>query len=348
LSLLACWPAPGRDDGKQDGRVGSKRLTLHVNSEFCTGTYFACKDKVINPYKPKMINEVYPGTDAFNTMYAKLNANSAAASKVGLMNERNGPSALVAWLGFATMQDYEAAGFPSLQQMQQDTSFDHDRLYEMITLGAIFIVRVDRVVRLDTRKDDIVEMPGSGLPVKEVIYRIRRAQVRWCLDTKTQERVEKEAAASQKALAAQQKAAAQTIVRLGQLAPAAAPSAATGSRPRRESKRPVDSTGEDVPSSGGRGSSSASRGRGGGNGKRQKQSSKTALPTSVTDAMVALHAAVRDMIPLTAPQVVVTFDAMWREFQKHCQMPAISIAAGGAGPSNADEVEVEPEVQEVE
>ena len=41
--------------------------------------------------------------------------------------------------------------------------------YEMMTCGATFIVRIDEVAGLDTRKDEMVPLPGTGITdIKEI------------------------------------------------------------------------------------------------------------------------------------------------------------------------------------
>ena len=204
LRMVACWPDPepdkaavARGDVRPRGG-GSDRLRMHGEEAYFTGTYIASKDKIINPWDPKSLNQNYHGALEFNNALKEVSMNSASQVNTGLLGRRG--SAYLEWLGFKDWTEYDNYGLPR-------AGFDKDMQYEMMTCGAIFIWRIDGVAGLDTRKDEMVPLPGTGITeIKEIGYLMRRAEVKWCLENKTQERIakEKKAAGEKAAKAAQQ------------------------------------------------------------------------------------------------------------------------------------------------
>jgi len=287
MQMLAYWPSPG-GDGWQ-GHKGSDRLYLHQQDDYFTGTYLVYKDKIINPYNPKSLNTVYDGSVDFAKALQIMLCRDNTGAKAGLVEREDGP--LRNWLGFSTWAEWTDAGFPPPQTFKSSSEYDKDRLYEILTLGAIFIVRVDQVVSLDTRKDEIKEKRGSGLSVKEIVFRIRRAQMRWCLDTKPQERVAREAKKAQKLqaqLEAQRgRAAGAALLNLAQLP------GAGSEEVRLTRKRPVPSptatasAGETVPRANGRG---ASGGR-----KTPKKHQKAVFPQAIAQRLEPVNKFISQM-----------------------------------------------------
>ena len=66
LALWAAVKAPGI------------RLKLHKGEEFHTGTYFAYRDKIINAYDPKSINQIYEGSHHFLSALNALTSRTAS------------------------------------------------------------------------------------------------------------------------------------------------------------------------------------------------------------------------------------------------------------------------------
>ena len=205
--MLAYWPTPDVD-GHGLGTCGSARYHMHTTVAFCTGTYFAYHDKIINAYDPKTLNKQYPGADGFEKSITYARASSNTKVKCGFFNVAPKHTSglehtyLREWLGLRAWSEWEAVGLPSPASIKASKEFDVERIYEMLTCGAIFVVRIDQVAALNTQKNGLVAKEGLGLSVPELVYRIRRAQVVWCLQNKPQERLKKEAAAAARAAAA--------------------------------------------------------------------------------------------------------------------------------------------------
>jgi hypothetical protein len=199
MPMLAYWPSPER-------AKGSDRMHLHKDEQYCTGTFLAYKDKILNAYAPKSLNMLYPGSDAYQVATTDVCRLNKTAAKQALLKTEVSP--LRSWLGFTTWDEWEASGLPARAHIRASPAFDKNRLYEMLTCGAIFVVRIDQVASLNTQKDNLTARSDVGLSVADIVYRIRRAQVQWCLANKPQERLEKEAqmrerAASHEDLAAE-------------------------------------------------------------------------------------------------------------------------------------------------
>jgi len=271
MQMLAYWPSPGGDGwGK---RKGSDRLYLHQNNEYYTGTYLVYKDKIINPYNPKSLNAVYEGSIEFSKALNIILSRDNSGAKGGLCAMEDGP--LRNWLGFSTWQEWLDYGFPSPQTIRSSSEYDKDRLYEILGCGAIFIVRVDQVVSLDTRKDEMKEQLGSGMGgIKEVVYRIRRAQMRWCLDTKPQERVVKEAKKAQQVLARQAQQGGALVLHGGNEAPASE---------RAKRKRTLAVENPAVPMNGG--ASGGGGGRGRNATRRSPKKPKAVFPQAIAQRL---------------------------------------------------------------
>jgi len=292
--MVAMWPDPElNEEAEQNLRrlKGSKRMHLHEDNSkeegesFFTGSYLSYKDKIINPYTPKTINVHYPGADSYNRMLMICHSQSAGAARKHIITDSQGP--LREWLGFGSWDDYDAwaSSFSaSRNDIRTSPRFDKDRFYEMLTCGAIFIVRVDGCVDLDTRKDDLKDLEGAP-PVRELVYAIRRAQFRWCLEHDPQERTAKAAEEAKKAADAQARRAASS----GPLQNAGDGNTDASARPTRK-KRPAAAAAGGG-SGGGEGSGGGGRdsGRGGG-GKKAKKASKAPAASSRSSPRVPKQA----------------------------------------------------------
>ena len=298
MYMVACWVTPEGADGAAVKAPGI-RLKLHKGEEFHTGTYFAYRDKIINAYDPKSINTSYEGSHHYTNALNALTSQTASGREVAhksLFNAENGP--VKKWLGFDTWDDWAAAGFPPRESIKTANGFDKERLYEMLTCGAIFIVRIDEVVGLDTRKDKMVQLQGTDTKnVSEIIYEIRREQVKWCLQNKTQERIAKEQE--------QQRRNDAWTAHAASIAPPIAPGAlvvnghaqphveAPGGRSARKRAATAPYQGGDA----------SSRGGGGGGGKKKAKAKKAKAPPPeqiVTEAVRPVDAFIKTAALSTA------------------------------------------------
>ena len=188
MYMRAYWPTPENSNGRD-------RLKLHQNVQYATGTYLVYKDKILNPYHPKSLNLARKGEeDYYGKALSYAKGTNLGPVKKSLMGK---DSAVRSWLGFKTWAEWTAYGLPSPADIH--AGYDKDRLYEMLTLGAIFVVRIDEVLDLNTPKTELRN--SLEFTVQDVVHRIRRAQVLWCLTNKPQERLAKEQLAREAAAA---------------------------------------------------------------------------------------------------------------------------------------------------
>jgi hypothetical protein len=165
LQMLAFWVHS--DDVKEPRKI---------HDRYMDDTYIAYKKKIINPYNGRHLNHDYVGNEHFNALYTE--ASRTAAKRMNITSA--GFKLLGLWLGREPEQTWPDFGLPELAQM--GGNIDRDRFWELSTRGAMFVVRVDQAVGLDIRKDKMRSRNNVRASVNDVVYAIRRAQVRWCID----------------------------------------------------------------------------------------------------------------------------------------------------------------------
>jgi hypothetical protein len=178
LPMLAFWV--------QSDTVKTRR---EMFDQYMDGTFLAYRMNIINPFDGRHLNQNYAGKDAFS--HQRMNASRTAATRMNTNVLRN-------WLGVETGQTWAQVGLPELSNLQVDKA----RFWELSTYGVMFLVRVEQAVALDLRKDRMISRDDVGASVDEVVYAIRRAQVRWCFDNEPPERLQQAAAAARQAAAA--------------------------------------------------------------------------------------------------------------------------------------------------
>mmetsp|Transcript_13943 Transcript_13943/g.42191 ORF Transcript_13943/g.42191 Transcript_13943/m.42191 type:complete len:848 (+) Transcript_13943:97-2640(+) len=181
--MVACWP-PFVASGSALTSA-STRISLHKNAPQCSGTYFLFREKVINAQEPQkwfdmeVLSDKPRGTLSLNVVAAAANERTDGLDGKVF----NG---LIAYLGL-----------PDAEALKEATGLDWDtfrtwkpkkRLFANLTLGALFWVRLNEEahgLHLDQAKEHLAMRAGGeakGLSLPDIVYRVRRAQVRWAIE----------------------------------------------------------------------------------------------------------------------------------------------------------------------